>query len=155
MVKAAGTPPREDNELECFAVCSDLFCAMTQRGAGSGSRSICLSHIQFKVHKTDNMLTMNVEKGLRHPKIHQQMRVWVLLRYGVEFDQSVALSIAWRRSKICFCKAMGPFVRAMRQQVYRTLDFVYAFLIILSTFGIILDQNIFSMASSWLDSSLK
>lgn len=91
----------------------------------------------MSVEEVDHMLSMYIEKGYRHLRLHPLMRDWLIFRYNGRYYQCVALPFEWGRSPLWFTRLMSPFVARLRSHGYRLLLYIDDFLIIPTSYGIV------------------
>ena len=94
-----------------------------------------LTEFAMSVQPKDRMISMDIEKGYRHLRLHPSMRDWFIFRYDGRYYQCVALPFGWGRSPLWFTRLMAPFVAELRSYGYRVLPYIDDFLIIPSPYG--------------------
>lgn len=105
---------------------------------GKGSvRMETLGEFAMSVQPGDHMLSMDIQKGFRHLRLHPAMRDWFIFRYAGRYFHCVALPFGWGRSPLWFTRLMAPFVAEIRSYGYRVLPYMDDFLIIPSRYGVV------------------
>ena len=59
-----------------------------------------LSEFATEIQEEDHFLSMDIQKGYRHFRLHPQMREWFIFRYEGRYYQCVALPFGWGRSPL-------------------------------------------------------
>ena len=54
----------------------------------------------MNIQEGDHMLSMDIESGYRHFRLHPAMRDWFIFRYEDRYYQCVALPFGWGRSPL-------------------------------------------------------
>lgn len=71
-----------------------------------------LSEFDMNVQRSGFFITMDIEKGYRHMRLHPSMRDWFIFRYAGRYFKCVALPLGWGRSCLWFTQLI--FVKELR-----------------------------------------
>lgn len=107
------------------------------------------------VEKGDHFLSMDVEKGYRHLRLHPAMRDWFVFRYEDRYYQCIALPFGWGRSGVWFTQFMATFVTELRRRGWRVLAYVDDFLIAPSRAGVPSSREDCREAVGWIERLLR
>lgn len=94
-----------------------------------------VSEFATSIQKGDHLLSMDIEKGYRHFRLHPAMRDWFIFHYYGKYYRCIALPFGWGRSPLWFTQLMTVFLRPLRQLGYRVLCYLDDFLIAPSPYG--------------------
>lgn len=107
----------------------------SRRWKHGGVRMEMIAEFAMNVQRGDYFISMDIEKGYRHLRLHPDMRDWFIFRYGPRYYRCVALPFGWGRSPLWFTQLMAPFVQELRRWGYRILAYLDDFLIAPSPYG--------------------
>lgn len=96
-----------------------------------------IAEFAMTVQKNDKFLSMDIEKGYRHFRLHPCMRDWFIFRYNRRYYQCVALPFGWGRSPLWFTMFMSAFVKKLRSEGLRVLAYLDDFLVAPSSHGVV------------------
>lgn len=91
-------------------------------------RMECVAEFAMGMEQSDEFLTMDVEKGYRHMRLHPKVRDWLLSLYACRYYQCVALLFGWSLSALWFTQFMALFVKVLRGWGFRVLAYIDDFL---------------------------
>lgn len=94
-----------------------------------------ISEFAMSVRRGDHFLSMDIEKGYRHFRLHPRMRDWFLFHYSGRYFRCVALPFGWGRSPLWFTQLLSTFVRKLRAMGLRFMAYLDDFLIAPSDYG--------------------
>lgn len=83
-----------------------------------------LADFAASVQKENRFLSMDVQQGYHHLRLHPCMRKWFVFRYQGRYYTCVALPFGWGRSCIWFCGLMAYLVRHLRRMGLWVLPYV-------------------------------
>ena len=71
------------------------FCKQSKKWAKGSARMESLAEFASDIQKGDHFLSMDVQKGYRHLRLHPDMRDWFIFRWEGRYYHCVALQFGW------------------------------------------------------------
>lgn len=131
------------------------FSRQSKHWPKGSMRMESMTEFAMQVEEGDYFVSMDVEKGYRHLRLHPSMRKWFLFRYAGRYYRCVALPFGWGRSPLWFTQFISTFVPEVRRWGYRVLPYVDDFLIAPSPAGTSSTLSDCESATGRIDTLLK
>ena len=74
------------------------FCRQSKHWNSRGVRLEGLTEFAGSIQHKDHCLSVDIEKGYRHLRLHPSMRKWFIFRYHGRYFESIALPFGWGQS---------------------------------------------------------